>query len=89
MPRVSFTPHLRRHVDCPDVRVEGETLRTVLEQVFALQPGLRGYVVDDQGALRKHVVVFVDNRVVSDRIGLADPVRDNSEIFVMQALSGG
>jgi sulfur-carrier protein len=89
MPRVSFTPHLRRHVDCPDVYVEGETLRTVLEQVFALQPKLRGYVVDDQGSLRKHVVVFVDNRVISDRAGLTDPVCENSEIFVMQALSGG
>lgn len=89
MPRVSFTPHLRRHLDCPDVRVEGETVRTVLEGVFANHPKLRGYVVDDQGALRQHVAIFVDNRPISDRAGLRDKVRPDAEIFVMQALSGG
>jgi hypothetical protein len=50
---------------------------------------LRGYVVDDQGALRQHVAIFVDNRPISDRAGLGDKVRHDSEIFVMQALSGG
>ena len=89
MPRVSFTPHLRRHLDCPDVSVEGETVRAVLDNVFRDNPRLRGYVVDDQGALRQHVAVFLDNRPVSDRRGLGDPVATHSELFVMQALSGG
>ncbi len=48
-----------------------------------------GYLLDDEGRLRKHMVVFVDGVAACDRDGLADPVDVNSEILVMQALSGG
>jgi sulfur carrier protein ThiS len=57
--------------------------------VFAAQPQARGYVLDEQGHLRKHVVVFVDGQRVRDREQLSDPVRDSSEVYVMQALTGG
>ena len=89
MPRVSFTPNLNRHLDCPAADVEGATLRETLEAVFVDNPRLRGYVLDDQGAVRRHVAVFVDNEPVVDRVSLSDPVRADSEVFVMQALSGG
>jgi len=57
--------------------------------VFAAAPRLRGYLVDDQGRLRQHVNVFVDGEAIRDRLALADEVRGDSEIHVMQALSGG
>jgi len=60
-----------------------------LAAVFATQPALRGYVLDDQGALRRHVAVYVNGRLVSDRTGLTDPVGPRDEIYVFQALSGG
>lgn len=60
-----------------------------LQAVFVENPVLRGYVLDDQGRLRKHVAVFVDGVQISDRVHLSDPVREDSDIFVMQALSGG
>jgi molybdopterin converting factor small subunit len=89
MPRVVFTPTLARHLDCPAREAEGETVRAVLERVFADNPRLRGYVLDDQGWLRRHVAVFVDARQIRDRDGLSDPVHPGGEVFVMQALSGG
>lgn len=89
MPRVSFTSNLNRHLDCPAADVEGATLRETLQAVFIDNPRLRGYVLDDQGAIRRHVAVFVDNEPVVDRVGLSDPVHADSEVFVMQALSGG
>jgi hypothetical protein len=89
MPRIAFTPNLQRHVHAPSQTVAGATVHAALEAVFAANPVLRGYVLDDQGALRKHVVVFVDDVRVRDRVGLSDAVRRDSEIFVMQALSGG
>jgi hypothetical protein len=69
--------------------VPGATVRAALEAVFADNPRLRGYVLDEQGCLRRHVVVFVDGRLVRDRLGLTDPVAEGSEVAVMQALSGG
>ena len=64
-------------------------MREALEEVFAANPRARGYVLDDQGALRKHMQVFVDGEMVRDRTGLSDPVGEASEVYVMQALSGG
>lgn len=89
MPHVQFTPNLQRHLDCPPRAVAGGTVAAALEAVFADNPGLRGYVLDDQGRLRKHVAVFVDGDQISDRMYLSDRVREDSDIFVMQALSGG
>ena len=89
MPLVVFTQNLRRHVDCPPVEARGDSVRALLDAVFATNPRLRGYVLDDQGRLRRHVVVFVDGQLVQDRVTLADPVGENSEVAVLQALSGG
>lgn len=89
MATVVFTQNLRRHVECPTETVAGDSVRAVLEAVFAANPRLRGYVLDDQGALRHHMAVFVDGEPVRDRARLGDAVRATSEVYVMQALSGG
>ncbi|MFN7957467.1 MAG: MoaD/ThiS family protein [Holophagaceae bacterium] len=89
MPRVSFTRNLQRHVPCPPCAVEGGTVRECLDAAFGRYPGLRGYVLDEHGALRFHMAVFVDGEPVGDRRRLADPVAGTAEIYVMQALSGG
>jgi molybdopterin converting factor small subunit len=89
MPRVVFTSNLQRHVNCPETQVAAKTLREALAQVFAEQPQVRDYIVDEQGELRKHVVVFIDGARARDRARLSDPVREASEIHVLQALTGG
>lgn len=89
MPRISFTRNLQRHVACPPCTVGGATVKESLEAAFALYPKLQGYVLDEHGALRFHMAVFVDGDPISDRRALSDPVPAASEIFVIQALSGG
>ncbi len=89
MPRVVFTANLQRHVSCPPCVVAGSTAREALEQAFALYPKARGYVLDEHGALRRHMAVFVNGRAAADREGLGDALRDTDEVVVMQALSGG
>ncbi|MFV8749434.1 MoaD/ThiS family protein [Nannocystaceae bacterium ST9] len=89
MPVVHFTTNLQRHVACPSIAVEASTLAEALAAVFTSNPRARGYVLDEHGAIRKHMNVFVDGRQARDRIALSDPVAPDSEIWVMQALSGG
>jgi sulfur-carrier protein len=89
MATVSFTPNIQRHVRCPPTQVKGETVRQILEAVFIQNPKARGYVLDDQGAVRAHMVVFVDGHQIRDRSQLSDRVEANAEIYVAQALSGG
>jgi hypothetical protein len=69
--------------------VDAGTVGEALSHVFAEHPALRGYVLDEQGAVRHHVVIFVGGRAIADRGKLTDPVSSDSEIYVFQALSGG
>lgn len=89
MPTVHFTRQLERFLPAPSVVAEGATVREVLDAVFWEHPKLKGYVVDEQGAVRRHVAVFVDGVQVRDRARLSDAVEADSEIHVFQALSGG
>ena len=65
------------------------SLHCVLEAAWADNGRARGYVLDDQGAIRTHIVVFIDGQPAQDRAHLTDCVGANSEVCVMQALSGG
>jgi hypothetical protein len=89
MPRVSFTRNIQRHVSCPDTEADGASVREVLDAVFAGNPRARGYVLDDQASLRRHMLIFVDGQIIRDRVRLSDPVAPSSTIHVYQALSGG
>lgn len=89
MPRVVFTENIQRHVVCPPTAVGGETVREVLDQVFAVNERARGYVLDEHGAVRKHMIVFVNGVMIRDRLTLSDSVANDAEVYVMQALSGG
>lgn len=89
MPSVSFTSALQRFLPAPTTEVEAATVGEALAAVFASRPALRAYVLDDQGALRRHVAVYVGGELVRDRRQLSDPVGLHDEIHVFQALTGG
>lgn len=89
MPTVRFTQSIQRHVECPTMDVAGATLRHVLNSYFQANEPARGYVLDDQGRLRKHMAVFVDGRQIRDRQDLSDPVPADAVVDLIQALSGG
>lgn len=89
MAHVSFTDNLKRHVACPPADADGATVGDVLRCYFGRHPGVGDYVLDEHGAVRKHMAVFVDGRMIRDREKLSDPVSRDAEVYVMQALSGG
>jgi len=89
MPTVSFTRALARFHEAPSIEVGGDTLDAALAAAFAARPALRGYVLDEQGALRRHVAVYINDRPASDRVRLSDAVAARDQVYVFQALSGG
>lgn len=89
MARVHFTQQLRRFVEAPQVDVQAPDLRAALDAAFERNPRLRGYVLDEQGHLRANVVVFIDGRRSVERQRLDEALSPDSEVYVMQALSGG
>ena len=89
MATVRFTKNIQRHVECPTRKAAGSTLREVFDDYFRANPQARGYVLDEQGRIRQHMVAFIDGELIHDRDGLADAVKSDSVIDVIQALSGG
>ena len=90
MARVSFTPHLRRYFDLPGTcQVEAADVAALVRELDARWPGLGFYITDEQGRLRQHVAVWVDGALVKDREQLGDAVSAESDVHILQALSGG
>ena len=89
MARLIFTQQLARFTAVPQVETGAATLRAGLENAFAANPMLRGYVLDEQGHLRDNVVVFIDGRRCAERMVLADALTPDSTVYILQALSGG
>jgi molybdopterin synthase sulfur carrier subunit len=71
------------------LQVDGASLRDALDALFAQHPTLRGYVVDERGTIRHHVAVFVDGVAIHDKTDLSRALGAATEVYVMQALSGG
>lgn len=87
---VKFTYALKRFFPkLTDTQANGKTLRAVIDEIEARYPGVTRYVLDDQGRLRQHVNIFIDGAMIKDRTCLTDAFQENSEIYIMQALSGG
>jgi hypothetical protein len=90
MPHVTVTRHLARFFpDLADGEVPGGTVREIVDALDRRHPGLRTYVVDEVGRLRRHVNVFVGDEPIGDREHLSDAVGPDGRVFILQALSGG
>lgn len=89
MATVRFTQNIQRHVACPTRQAAGSILREVLDSYFRENERARGYVLDEQGKVRQHMVVFIDGEEIHDRVKLSDTVNPASVIDVIQSLSGG
>ena len=91
MPKIKFTRHLVRYF--PDLgdntAVSGQTVAEVVAALDEQYPGLAAYIVNERGALRRHVNIFVGQDLIRDRETLQDAVNENDQVYIFQALSGG
>ncbi len=88
MAEIHFTSWLRGLVPGP-MHAAGGTVGDALAGVFEAAPQVRGYVLDERGALRKHVCIFADGKRLANSAALGHPIGPSSTLYVMQALSGG
>ena len=67
----------------------GATLATLLDAVGRDHPGVGQRVLDELGALRPHVNVFLNGESVRHLSGLATGVAEGDEVWIIPAISGG
>ena len=72
-----------------EVAIDGATLGDVFDQLAQRLPVLERRLRDERGALRPHVLVFVDGVMVRGVADLDTPVHDGTEVFIAPAVSGG
>lgn len=89
MAELHFTSWLREVVPDGPLRAEGGTVGDALGAIFTERPHVRGYVLDEQGRLRKHICIFADGKRLAHAAALGHGIKPNTTVYVMQALSGG
>ena len=90
MPRVRFTKNLARMFPgLGAVSVDATSVAGAIRELDRLHPRLASYLLDEQGALRRHVLIFVNGELVTDRRHLSDSVDRDGELYIVQSLSGG
>jgi len=92
MPTVAMTPHLYRffpQLENRDIKVPAGSVAEILKSIDEIAPGFSDYIVDERGALRRHVKISINQDLVIDTTRLTDRVRDDSTLYIFQALTGG
>lgn len=72
-----------------ECEVSAATVAELVQRLEEQYPGLAGYLVHEDGSLRKHVNIFIGERFIRDRRRLSDAIPVGESVHIMQALSGG
>ena len=72
-----------------EVSADGGTLAEVLDDLDSSSPGINGRILDEQGAIRRFVNVYVGNDDVRFLDNLATPTPAGTQISVIPAVAGG
>jgi sulfur carrier protein ThiS len=86
---IAFTSHLQAVAPTAPMACDGTTVAHLLAALDRDYPLLRNYLLDDQGRVRQHIAIFVDGELRPRDTVLAEPVNEATEVYVLQALSGG
>ena len=92
MPTVEMTQHLYRffpQLENRTITVPAGSVAEILNAINEIAPGFTEYVLDEHGALRRHVNLSINDTLVIDRKTLSDRVQDDETVYIFQALSGG
>ena len=90
MIHVQFTYALKRFFpDLSNEQINANNLHQLLDSLEQIYPGLKTYILEDHGSMRKHVNIFINGQMIEDRRSLEHDLRSGDQVYIMQALSGG
>lgn len=84
--KVSIPSPLLSYTQAPEVEADGATLSELLADLDQRYPGIRFRMIDEQGAIRPHMRIFINRERV---VGLEEALSAEDEVQILQALSGG
>ncbi len=84
--KVLIPSALRSYTERSETNARGATLAALLADLDRQYRGIRFRMVDEQDRIRRHIRIFVNGEQVH---GLNQPLAENDEVIIVQALSGG
>lgn len=84
--KVLIPSALRSYTQSSRAEAQGATLAELLADLDRQFEGIRFRMVDEQDHIRRHIRIFINGAQVRD---LAQPLAENDEVVIVQALSGG
>ena len=92
MPHVEMTRHLYRffpQLDNYQLEVPAGSVKKALLVINEIAPGFTDYLLDDNGALRRHVNLSINGKMIIDKVTLTDQIPEDGTVYIFQSLSGG
>ena len=72
-----------------DLDIAGDTVGEVMDELQREFPRLHVCICDDTGKVRKHIHLFLNDKLLTVPTALATPVAVGDTLSVFQAVSGG
>lgn len=69
--------------------VGASTVGGALDDLASSWPQLERRLRDERGAIRPHIRIYVGDRDIADLEGLATPLADGAQVYVIPMVSGG
>jgi molybdopterin converting factor small subunit len=90
MARVRIPTPLRKYTQGQEaVTLSAATVATLIEALEVQHPGLRERILDDKGAVRRFVNIFVGEEDIRFLQQLETPLTDATEVSIVPAIAGG
>ncbi len=71
------------------VKVEGKTLGEILDRLDQQFPGIKKLLLDENGEIRRHINIYLNDEDVRFLQRLDTPIRDGDVLSILPALAGG
>jgi sulfur-carrier protein len=87
--KVTLTANLQKYYPQAKFDMSASSVKDLLKKMDEVRPYFSAYILEDNGAIRKHVNIFINGEVVRDKSHVEIPLEAGTQVHIMQALSGG
>jgi len=83
------TPLRRFTAGADEVAADGASVKAIIEDLERRHPGMRERLLDDKGALRRFVNIYVNGDDIRFLDELNSKVKDGDDLSIVPAIAGG
>ncbi|MEM7391667.1 MAG: ubiquitin-like small modifier protein 1 [Verrucomicrobiota bacterium] len=75
--------------DQEEIEIDGESIKSILDNLESKHPGLKARICDEQGELRRFVNLYLNDEDIRFKDGLDSEIKDGDVLSIVPAIAGG